>query len=72
MTYLDEICSRPEPTLEIVREEMKLKSQSWIPHSDIAGSLDDAFQLWDAVSYPSGIDRIYEEVAYEIKRYTGG
>jgi hypothetical protein len=50
MTYLDEICTRTEPTMEKVREEMKLKSQGWVPHSDVPGSLDDAFHLWDAVS----------------------
>lgn len=38
--------------MEIVREEMKLKSQGWVPHSDIPGSLEDAFHLWDAVSWP--------------------
>lgn len=55
MTYLDEICTRTEPTMELVRAEMKQKSQGWVPHSDVPGSLNDAFHLWDAVSSPSGM-----------------
>lgn len=52
MTYLDEISTRTEPTMDKIREEMKYKSQGWVPHSDIPGSLEDAFHLWDAVSWP--------------------
>lgn len=66
MTYLDEICSCHEPTMEKVREEMKIKSQGWVPHSDISGSLTDAFHLWDAVSWPpditSGESRLLTEI----------
>ena len=51
MTYLDEISTRTEPTVDNVREEMKYKSQGWVPHSDVPGSLEDAFHLWDAVSW---------------------
>lgn len=50
MTYLDELCTRDDPTLETTRSEMKVKSQSWIEYSDFPGSLDDALHLWDAVS----------------------
>lgn len=51
MTYLDEISTRTEPTVDNIREEMKYKSQGWVPHSDVPGSLEDAFHLWDAVSW---------------------
>lgn len=50
MTYLDELCTRDDPTLETTRSEMKVKSQSWIEYCDFPGSLEDALHLWDAVS----------------------
>lgn len=55
MTYLDEISTLTEPNIENIREEMKYKSQGWVPHSDLPGSLEDAFHLWDAVSWPSNL-----------------
>lgn len=50
MTYLDELCTREDPTSVTTRDEMKIKSQSWVEHCDFPGSLDDAFHLWDSVS----------------------
>ena len=57
MTYLDELCTRDDPTLESTWSEMKIKSQSWIEYCDFPGSLDDALHLWDAVSWSSKICR---------------
>lgn len=71
MTYLDEISTRAEPTMENVREEMKYKSQGWIPHSDIPGSLEDAFHLWDAVSWPSNISTNEGDFSYKGLRFIG-
>ena len=48
-TYLDELCTREDPTSESTRAEMKGKGQGWIEYSDFSGSLEDAFRLWDAV-----------------------
>ena len=56
--------------MESVREEVKVKSQGWIPHSDIAGSLDDAFHLWDAVSHPPGTIASATSVRLTRIRYT--
>ena len=49
-TYLDELSTREDPTSESARAEMKEKGQGWVVNSDFAGSLEDAFKLWDAVS----------------------
>ena len=48
-TYFDELCSRDDPTSQASRTEMKVKCQTFIQYSDFAGSLEDAFNLWDAV-----------------------
>lgn len=48
-TYLDELSARPDPTAEDTRVEMKMRGQTWVVYSDFAGSLEDAFNLWDAV-----------------------
>ena len=69
MTYLDEISTRTEPTVDNVREEMKYKSQGWVPHSDVPGSLEDAFRLWDAVSFALQPDRKRNRVSYKKTRY---
>lgn len=53
-TYLDELFTRDDPTSEATRAEMKAKGPEWCQYCDFAGSLDDAFHLWDAVS-PSPI-----------------
>ena len=57
MNYLDELCGSNQPTSEDTRQEIKIKSQEWVPHSDVAGSLEDAFHLWDAVSEVQGTPR---------------
>lgn len=49
-TYLDELFTRDDPTSETTRAEMKAKGPEWCQYCDFAGSLDDAFRLWDAVS----------------------
>lgn len=49
-TYLDELFTRDDPTSEATRAEMKAKGPEWCQYCDFAGSLDDAFHLWDAVS----------------------
>ncbi|KAA6408456.1 MAG: hypothetical protein FRX48_07538 [Lasallia pustulata] len=48
-TYLDELFTRDDPTSETTRAEMKAKGPEWCQYCDFAGSLDDAFDLWDAV-----------------------
>ncbi len=50
MTYLDELCTRDDPTLESAREEVKVKTQSWVQYCDFPASLQDSFRLWDSVS----------------------
>ena len=50
MHYLDDLCTYPDPTSKTTREEVRGKGQGWIQNSDFSGSLDDAFQIWDAVS----------------------
>ena len=50
MHYLDDLCNYPDATSKVTRAEVREKGQSWIQNSDFSGSLDDAFQVWDAVS----------------------
>ena len=49
MTYLDELSARENPTLESTRDEMKTKCQTWVEYCDLSASLNDAFEIWDAV-----------------------
>ena len=49
MTYLDELSAREDPTSESTREEMRIKCQTWVEYCDLPVSLNDAFELWDAV-----------------------
>ncbi len=49
MTYLNELSAREDPTLDSTREEMKTKCQTWVEYCDLPTSLNDAFELWDAV-----------------------
>lgn len=51
MTYLDELCTRDDPTSESTRAEMKIKSQGWVEYCDFPASLNDSFRLWDSVSF---------------------
>lgn len=54
MHYLDELCNRENPTSNETKLEVKLEGQvSWLAGSDFSESLDDVFNLWDAVSQPS-------------------
>lgn len=55
-TYLDELFTRDDPTSETTRAEMKAKGPEWCQYCDFAGSLDDAFRLWDAVSALARLD----------------
>ena len=50
--YLDELSAQPEPTSEDSRNNVKEKgSKTWFPHAvNFIGSLEHAFELWDAVS----------------------
>ena len=50
MHYLDELCLYPVPTSKDTRIEVRTKVQDRFQHSDLNGSLDDAFKIWDAVS----------------------
>lgn len=52
MTYLDELCTREDPTSEVTREEMKIRTEGWFEYCDFAASQKDAFHLWNAVSQP--------------------
>ncbi|KAL9612503.1 MAG: hypothetical protein Q9167_002888 [Letrouitia subvulpina] len=49
MTYLDELCTREDPTSEVTREEMKIRTEGWFEYCDFATSQKDAFDLWNAV-----------------------
>ncbi|KAL8694482.1 MAG: hypothetical protein Q9218_000895 [Villophora microphyllina] len=49
LTYLDNLCSRGDPTSEIAREETKDRSQGWAEYCDFDASQKKAFRLWDAV-----------------------
>ncbi|KAI4163464.1 MAG: hypothetical protein LQ342_002971 [Letrouitia transgressa] len=49
MTYLDELCTREDPTSEVTREEMKIRTEGWFEYCDFAASQKDAFHLWNAV-----------------------
>lgn len=49
-TYLDELSTCENPTSEDTRGVMKEKCQSWVEYCYLLKSLDDSFQLWDAVS----------------------
>ncbi|KAF3483463.1 XPG I-region protein [Arthroderma uncinatum] len=49
-TYLDDLPQEPEPTPQIVRDEVKAKGKEWFQHShSFSENLDTAFHLWDAV-----------------------
>ena len=49
--YLDELCTRDDPTAESTRQEIKETGQKmWITKSNFSESLEDALRLWDAVS----------------------
>lgn len=53
MNYLDDLAKFENPTSEETRKEVRERGdrpESWVPHGDFKGSLDDAFHLWDAVS----------------------
>ena len=64
MHYLDDLCLYPNPTAESTRKEVKGKVQDWIAHSDLEGSLEDAFRLWDAVS--GSIDVLFCHDTYSV------
>ena len=49
LTYLDELCTREDPTSESTREEMKSRGQGWAVYCDFKASQQQALQLWDAV-----------------------
>ncbi|KAL8874440.1 MAG: hypothetical protein Q9174_000233 [Haloplaca sp. 1 TL-2023] len=49
LTYLDELCTREDPTSESTREEMKSRGQGWAVYCDFNASQQQALQLWDAV-----------------------
>ncbi len=50
MHYLDDLCLYSNPTSTDIRNEARTKVQDRFQHSDLSGSLDDAFNIWDAVS----------------------
>lgn len=54
--YLDELCTRDDPTAEDTKREMKERGQkTWFTKSNFSESLEDAFHIWDAVSELSHI-----------------
>ena len=53
MNYLDELNGKDHPTSQSTREQQKYLATGWIANGDFLGSLEDALQLWDAVSYTS-------------------
>ena len=52
MNYLDELNGKESPTAETTREQQKHLAVGWVANGDFLGSLQDALQLWDAVSAP--------------------
>ena len=51
-TYLDDLPLQAEPTSPEARAEVKAKGKEWFQHSEsFTGNLDQAFKLWDAVSF---------------------
>ncbi|KAI4289561.1 MAG: hypothetical protein L6R35_001173 [Caloplaca aegaea] len=50
LTYLDELSSRPDPTLEATRRETRERTQGWVKHCNFQLSQQHAYQLWNAVS----------------------
>lgn len=58
MTYLNELCTRDDPTSESTRAEMKIKSQGWVEYCDFPASLNDSFRLWDSVSFSRNNSRV--------------
>ena len=70
MTYLDELSGRETPTFEDTRNEMKTKCQTWVEYCDLPGSLNDAFQLWDAVCSAQTMIDFYEQLlnVYQVFR----
>lgn len=64
LQYLDELSSRPEPTSETTRNEMKNRGPEWMKYCDFELSLQHGFQLWDAVY--SGIKQA-EVLGEEVK-----
>ena len=50
MNYLDELNGKDTPTAETTREQQKHLAAGWVANGDFLGSLQDALQLWDAVS----------------------
>ncbi|KAI9820963.1 MAG: hypothetical protein M1832_003435 [Thelocarpon impressellum] len=50
-SYLDELAAQPDAVSTLAKAQAKAKgAEEWFPHSvDIAGDLDVAFRLWDAV-----------------------
>ena len=63
MHYLDDLCDYTTPTSLETRKEVRTKGQDWIQKSDFSGSLDDAFQLWDAVS---AVDLVAVDCQYSL------
>lgn len=51
-TYLDDLPLQADPTSPEARAEVKSKGKEWFQHSEsFTGNLDQAFKLWDAVSF---------------------
>ena len=49
MHYLDDLCLYATPTSSETRLEVRTKVADRFQHSDLGGSLDDAFKIWNAV-----------------------
>lgn len=50
MNYLDELDGKEDATAQSTRDQQKYLAAGWIANGDFPGSLQDALQLWDAVS----------------------
>ena len=50
MHYLDDLCSYSDTLSKDVLSEVRTKVQDRFQHTDLGGSLDDAFRIWDAVN----------------------
>lgn len=71
MTYLDELCTRDDPTSESTRAEMKVKSQGWVEYCDFPASLNDSFRLWDSVSFSPKKLRLASDSLLSYQVYKG-
>ena len=51
LSYLDHLEQHGDPMAKATRDQTRAQGQQWIRYSEFEPSLDNAFRIWDAVSW---------------------